>query len=101
MTVEVEVRGADGPLFRGSAEILKATTADHNWRLEFTVPASEVAQFQMRRGERVGVHTTAPGPELTAFIYDFHFDESAGFSGFSGTGVIQLAGNGPPPKPGA
>ena len=62
--------------------------------------AAEVAQFQMRRGERVQIQTSNPGTSTSALIDDFHFEDAAGFSGFSGTAAIQLVGSGPSPAPG-
>jgi hypothetical protein len=97
MSLEIEVHASDGRLYSGPAEVLEASSSDHDWRIEFTLPANEVAQFQMRRGERVQIRPLNASARPSALIYDFRFEDSAGFSGFSGTGVIQLAGSGPRP----
>ena len=99
MNLDIEVRTSDGRVFSGTAELLEASATDHDWRIEFTVPAAEVAQFQMRRGERVQIQTSNPGTSTSALIDDFRFDDAAGFSGFSGTAAIQLVGSGPSPVP--
>ena len=100
MNLDIKVQASDGRLFSGPAQLLEASATDHDWRIEFTVPAAEVAQFQMRRGEGVQIQTSRPGSPASALVDDFRFDDSAGFSGFSGTAVIQLAGSGPRPAAG-
>ena len=94
----IEVRGWDDLLFQGEAEIRPTPGASGPaFEVEFLVPNVQVAQFQMRRGERVLI-AVEEGAAIPAWIGSFRFEPGASASGFGGQGRIQLVGNGAVPS---
>jgi|GEM_PF-5405369 len=99
----LEVRGYSQLLYAGEAEIRAAAPAHassppHDWEVLLRVPNVEVAQFQMRRGERVRI-ALQDGRSWPTWIDRFHFERGASASGFDGYGLIQLIGIGAAPEP--
>jgi hypothetical protein len=92
--VRIEVRGWDDLLYQGEAEI--RPTPGPAFEVEFLVPNVQVAQYQMRRGERVLV-SAEDGAATPAVIQGFRFEPGASATGFGGQGRIQLVGSGAPP----
>ncbi len=97
MSEHIEVRGYDGLLFAGEAEIQRLERGQYQWAVEFVVPNAQIAQFQMRRGERVSV-AVGEGSSRPALIDRFAFEEDSSFSGYGGHGRIHLVGKGEVPE---
>ena len=95
-TASIEVRGPDGLLYSGEADFSDHEGDDFDWKVSFVVPSAEVAQFQMRLGDRVAVHV-APDRRAAAFIGGFAFENDASARPFGGHGRIRLDGTGPLP----
>ena len=94
--VNVSVRVSSEVLFEGNAQL--DLTDEAQWTLEFTVPAARVAQFQMRRGERLYIDLPGESANRSALVQGCRLEDDAGFSGFSGSGAVLLTGEGPPPR---
>ena len=88
--VRIQVRGPDGLLFEGPARFASGE-GEWSWCAEFLVPNTQVAQFQMRRGEEVRVCVN-DGPGHRAWIGGFGFEDDSSASGIGGHGRISLLG---------
>ena len=97
MSEHIEVRGYDGLLFAGDAEIQPVDLGQYQWAVEFLVPNAQIAQFQMRRGERVSV-VVGEGSSRPALIDRFAFEQDSAYSGYGGHGRIHLVGKGAAPE---
>lgn len=97
MGIQVAVHAQDEILFAGKADVETDEGKAGGWSLVFEVPAAQVAQFQMRRGERVHVAVASETARHAALIESFWLGEDAGFSGFAGNGHVRLTGEGPKP----
>ncbi len=97
MATRIQVRGTDGLLFDGEA-CISPGEGEWTWRAEFRVPNTQIAQFQMRRGEEVRVSVDDASTHR-AWIGGFGFDDDSSASGIGGHGRIQLLGRGAIPVP--
>ena len=92
MGIHVAVHALGEVLFKGEADL--EPVDETGWSLEFRVPAARVAQFQMRKGERVHIALPGDPAHRPALVEGCRLEDAAGFSGFSGSGVVLLAGEG-------
>ena len=98
MGIEVRIYAQDEILFSGEARVETHAEEAGGWSLVFELPAAQVAQFQMRRGERVHIDVSNETTQRAALIDSFWLEDDAGFSGFSGSVHVRLAGEGPAPR---
>ena len=96
MATTIRVQGYDGILFEGEGEIGPVEGGEWTWRLDFIVPNTQVAQFQMRRGEEVRL-TLDDDAVHRAWIGGFGFEPDASAAGMGGHGRIHLFGRGERP----
>ncbi|MCG8588579.1 MAG: hypothetical protein MJE66_04745 [Proteobacteria bacterium] len=93
----IDVYGSEGLLYSGEAWVQALDDDEYDWEVEFRVPNTQVAQFQMRRGERVSIALEEGAPRTPAYVHRFRLESGASASGVGGFGRIRLVGSGPAP----